>query len=78
MVGVGNKDEEACRTLCRPPPHRVEQRGCRLGVVEHNEHGRDAGAGQVELDEIAAELNGRPRQTLGWATPAEKMEALLR
>jgi IS30 family transposase len=34
--------------------------------------------GQIELDEIAAELNGRPRQTLEWATPAERMEALLR
>jgi transposase, IS30 family len=37
-----------------------------------------AARSQVELDEIAAELNGRPRQTLSWATPAEKMEALLR
>jgi IS30 family transposase len=34
--------------------------------------------GQIELDSIAAELNGRPRQTLDWATPAEKMEPLLR
>ena len=34
--------------------------------------------GQVELDRVAAELNGRPRQTLGWATPAEKMAELLR
>jgi transposase, IS30 family len=33
---------------------------------------------QAELDRIAASLNGRPRQTLGWATPAEKMEELLR
>jgi IS30 family transposase len=33
---------------------------------------------QVELDQIAAELNGRPRETLEWRTPAEKMEALLR
>jgi IS30 family transposase len=33
---------------------------------------------QAQLDEIAAELNGRPRQTLGWATPAEKMMELLR
>jgi transposase, IS30 family len=33
---------------------------------------------QVELDAIAARLNGRPRQTLGWMTPAEKMEELLR
>jgi transposase, IS30 family len=37
-----------------------------------------AARSQVELDEIAAELNGRPRQTLGWMTPAEKMEQLLR
>jgi IS30 family transposase len=33
--------------------------------------------GQVELDRVAAELNGRPRQTLGWQTPAEKMAVLL-
>ncbi|MGH2978566.1 MAG: IS30 family transposase, partial [Solirubrobacterales bacterium] len=34
--------------------------------------------GQVELDRVAAELNGRPRQTLEWRTPAEKMAELLR
>jgi IS30 family transposase len=33
---------------------------------------------QTELDRVAAELNGRPRQTLGWLTPAEKMTELLR
>jgi IS30 family transposase len=32
---------------------------------------------QAALDEIAAELNGRPRMTLGWCTPAEKMAQLL-
>jgi transposase, IS30 family len=32
---------------------------------------------QVELDRIAALLNGRPRQTLDWLKPAEKMLKLL-
>jgi transposase, IS30 family len=34
--------------------------------------------GQVELDRVAAQLNGRPRQTLDWRTPAENMAQLLR
>ena len=32
---------------------------------------------QAEFDKVAAELNGRPRQTLGWMNPAEKMAGLL-
>jgi IS30 family transposase len=32
---------------------------------------------QAALDRVAAELNSRPRQTLGWMTPAEKMAELL-
>jgi IS30 family transposase len=32
---------------------------------------------QAQLDEVAAKLNGRPRQTLGWRTPAEALAELL-
>jgi IS30 family transposase len=31
----------------------------------------------AELARVAAELNGRPRKTLGWSTPAEALDALL-
>ena len=33
--------------------------------------------GKRELDAVAVTLNGRPRKTLGWKTPAEALEALL-
>jgi IS30 family transposase len=36
-----------------------------------------AARSQIELDDIAAELNGRPRKTLAWQTPAERMHELL-
>ena len=32
---------------------------------------------QERLDEVAAKLNRRPRKTLGFATPAEKLAALI-
>jgi IS30 family transposase len=36
-----------------------------------------AGVAQGQLDEVAAKLNGRPRQTLAWMTPAEKLAEFL-
>ena len=32
---------------------------------------------QERLDAVAAELNGRPRQTLDWHSPAERLAQLL-
>jgi IS30 family transposase len=32
---------------------------------------------QIELDAIADQLNGRPRQTLGWKTPSQKLDEVL-
>jgi IS30 family transposase len=36
-----------------------------------------AGVTQAELDEVALKLNNRPRQTLGFRTPAEKLTELI-
>ena len=33
---------------------------------------------QAELDAVADQLNGRPRETLGWRTPAEALTELLK
>ena len=35
------------------------------------------GITQAKLDEVAAKLNGRPRKTLGFRTPAEKLTELI-
>jgi IS30 family transposase len=52
-----------------------------MAVSNHRRTTRESqrlpGVSQKRLDEVAEKLNGRPRETLGFQAPAEKLAELI-
>ena len=72
----------ACRSTSATPtaPGSAAPTRTTGGLLrQHFPKGTDlARHGQGELEAVAAALNGRPRKTLGWRTPAEALDEVLR
>ncbi len=69
--------------ICFCDPHRPRQRGsCENTngfLRQYFPKGTDLSRHtERELAAVAATLNSRPRKTLGWRTPAEALDELLR
>ena len=62
-----------------PQPLAARQQQNTTGVLRRYFPRRTdlGGVSQEELDAVAARLNGRPRKTLGWMTPAERFAQLV-
>jgi len=63
-------------------PHSPWQRGSNENtnglLRQYFPKGRPLPLDQADLDVVADELNGRPRQTLGWKTPSQALDQALR
>ena len=63
-------------------PHSPWQRGSNENtnglLRQYFPKGKPLPIDQAALDAVADELNGRPRQTLGWKTPSQALDQALR